>query len=187
MINIPVSGNGFFADYCFPFAGLSPSLSRDMHEVVVVVVVVVVVLLLLLLLLLLLPSSDPASFAVSLAHLDRIFRAKPTMISQKDIAAWRDSELETCTPTDWYFADYCFPSRTHRGSFADILSSMLKPFYIIPTQGPLDQSHIYILYIYIYIYILCIYIYIYYIYIYIYTYVYTYIYIYIHTYTCIYR
>ena len=40
MINIIVSGNGFFADYYFPFAGLSPSLSRNMFEVVVVVVVV---------------------------------------------------------------------------------------------------------------------------------------------------
>ena len=43
MINIIVSGNGFFADYYFPFAGLSPSLSRNMFEVVVVVVVVVIV------------------------------------------------------------------------------------------------------------------------------------------------
>ena len=45
--NIIVSGNGFFADYYFPFAGLSPSLSRNMFEVVVLssnlVVVVVVV------------------------------------------------------------------------------------------------------------------------------------------------
>ena len=32
-----------FADYCFPFAGLSPSLSRTMFEIVVVVVVVVAV------------------------------------------------------------------------------------------------------------------------------------------------
>ena len=43
LINIFVSGNGFFADYYFPFARLSPSLSRNMFEVVVVVVVVVVV------------------------------------------------------------------------------------------------------------------------------------------------
>ena len=43
MINIIVSGNGFFADYYFPFAGLSPSLSRNMFEVVVVAVVIVVV------------------------------------------------------------------------------------------------------------------------------------------------
>ena len=43
MINIIVSGNGFFADYYFLFAGLSPSLSRNMFEVVVVAVVIVVV------------------------------------------------------------------------------------------------------------------------------------------------
>ena len=41
--NIIVSGNGFFAEYYFPFAGLSPSLSRNMFKVVVVVVVVVVI------------------------------------------------------------------------------------------------------------------------------------------------
>ena len=36
-------------------------------------------------------------------------------------------------------------SRTHRGSFADTLLYMLKPFYIISAQGPLDQcSYIYI-------------------------------------------
>ena len=43
MINIIVSGNGFFADYYFPFAELSPSLSRNIFEVVVVVVVAGVV------------------------------------------------------------------------------------------------------------------------------------------------
>ena len=32
LINIIVSGNGFFADYHFPFAGLSPSISRNMFE-----------------------------------------------------------------------------------------------------------------------------------------------------------
>ena len=51
MINIIVSGNGFFADYYFPFTGLSPSLSRNMFEVVVVAVVIVVVVVVLLLLL----------------------------------------------------------------------------------------------------------------------------------------
>ena len=37
LVNIIVSGNGFFADYYFPFAGLSPSLSRNIFAVVVVV------------------------------------------------------------------------------------------------------------------------------------------------------
>ena len=39
MINIIVSGNGFFTDYYFPFAGLS----RNMFEVVVVVILAGVV------------------------------------------------------------------------------------------------------------------------------------------------
>ena len=77
------------------------------------------------------------------------------MISQKDIAAWRDSELETRMPTDGYCIFVTSPmllysksitqqlsriiaflSRTHRGSFAETQLYMLKPFYIKPTQGP---------------------------------------------------
>ena len=78
-------------------------------------------------------SSDPASFAASFAHLNRILRATPTLISYKDIAAWRDGKLETCMPTDRYniyltspirqiyytttFADEClFPEKLPRTS-----------------------------------------------------------------------
>ena len=127
LINIIVSGNGFFADYYFPFAGLSPSLSRNMFEVVVVVVVVAGVVVAgvvgagavgagavgagagagagaapaasvaVAVAVARLqkptpsrgpwrvpcPSNDGASFAASFVQLYRIFRAKPTMISQK--------------------------------------------------------------------------------------------------------
>ena len=120
------------------------------------------------------PSSDPASFVASLAHLYRIFRARPTMISQNDIAAWRDSELETCMPTDWYsiyltspirqiyctttFADYCFhfadPSRIFRGH----TTLHVKTVLYNPHTRTFRSMLIYI-YIYVYIYI-CIYTYI---------------------------
>ena len=114
LINIIVSGNGFFADYYFPFAGLSPSLSRNMFEVVVVVIVAVAVAVAgagaaaaaavavaiaveVAVAVARLqkptpsrgpwrvpwPSKDGASFAASFAQLYRIFRARPTMISQK--------------------------------------------------------------------------------------------------------
>ena len=40
LINMPFSGAGFFADYCYPFAELSPTLSCVVVLLLVVVVVV---------------------------------------------------------------------------------------------------------------------------------------------------
>ena len=69
------------------------------------------------------------------------------MISQ-DIAAWRDSELETCTPTDWYSTYLLRPNLLHnnfRGlllSFRGHTTLHVKTVLYNPhtrTQGPLDQ------------------------------------------------
>ena len=86
------------------------------------------------------------------------------MISQKYFAAWRDSELETCMPTDWYsiyltspirpksttFAEYCFP-------FADP-PRIFRGHTTLHVKTVLHNSHTrtfrsMLIYVYIYIYI----------------------------------
>ena len=85
------------------------------------------------------------------------------MISQKYFAAWRDSELETCMPTDWYsiyltspirpksttFAEYCFP-------FADP-PRIFRGHTTLHVKTVLHNSHTrtfrsMLIYVYIYIY-----------------------------------